>query len=89
VDEYNERLTQPLRDVWLDYPAGRASVLDLSRVAEQVLAHLDHAHAPLLDMLRAAESSLEAAWWGSADDDERRRTAEQHYMPMLAYLDTH
>ncbi len=89
MDEYNERLTQPLRAVWAEYQAAQATLLDLSRAAEQVLGHLDHTHAPLLDMLRVAESSLESVWWGSLDKEDREQAAERYYRPILEYLDAH
>lgn len=89
MDEFNERLTQPLREVWAEYQVGHATLLDLSRVAEQVLAHLDRTHAPLLEMLRTAESSLESVWWGSLDEEDRKQAAERYYGPMLSYLEAH
>lgn len=86
MDEHAARVTQPLRDVYSDFQAGQATLLDLSRVAGQVAMTLDNAHAALLTLLRNAHGDLEYGYYAS-ESEKHVVVAERVYGPMLALID--
>lgn len=65
VDEHGRRVTQPLRETWRDFQQGQATLLDLSRTAEQAAAALDHANAEILRLLTSAWGDLEYAYYST------------------------
>lgn len=63
MDDHSSRLAAPLVDGWADYREGRASLLDLARLAEQAASALDNSAAGLRTGLASASSSLESAYY--------------------------
>jgi hypothetical protein len=63
MDEHAKRVCSPLLGVWSEFENESASLLDLSRLAEQASDALDGASAPLPQMLRTAASELESAYY--------------------------
>jgi hypothetical protein len=86
VDEYAERMTQPLRAVYAEFQAGNATLLDLSRVAAQVAISLDNAHAELLALLKAADGDLEYGYYATEREDHSA-TAARVFGPILDQLE--
>lgn len=85
VDDHAERVTRPLAQAWSDFQSGQASLLDLSRRAEQAASALDNANALLIELLAAAAHDLEYAYFTSeraAHDAEARRILR----PVLAIV---
>ena len=68
MDEHTRRVTSGLRHGWDEYREGRASALDLSRLAGQAANSIDNANATLLGLLTAAESDLESATYALEQD---------------------
>jgi len=85
VDNHALRVTQPLRDAWTLFLAGEASLLDLSRLAEQAANALDHSNAELLEALRPAVGDLEYCYY-ARESDEHRAEAERIMGPILDRL---
>jgi hypothetical protein len=72
VNEHARRVCSPLLASWADFQRGQATLLDLSRLAEQASEALDNASAPLPGALRDAASDLEYAYFST----ERREHVE-------------
>ena len=85
MDEHTRRVTSGLRHGWDEYLEGRASVLDLSRLAGQAANALDNANSPLLRLLAAAESELEYAAYALEQEEQPQRVRAQ-LEPILALL---
>jgi hypothetical protein len=87
VDEHGRRVTQAFRDTWRELQQGRATLLDLSRTAEQAAGALDHSDAELLRLLNSAWGDLEYVYHANEREDhaaEARRILE----PILALMDS-
>ena len=69
MDDHARRVCAPLRQGWADFESGRATLLDLSRLAEQASNALDNANAPLPRLLATAASDLEYASYTNERDD--------------------
>ncbi len=63
MDDHARRVCAPLKDGWTDFEAGRATLLDLSRLAEQAAGALDNSNAPLPRLLATTASDLESAYF--------------------------
>ena len=85
VDEHAHRVTQPVRDTWDDFQAGHASLLDLSRTAEQAAAALDHSNAELLRALGSACGDLEYAYYTN-EREEHLAVGHRIMRPVLAAM---
>ncbi len=86
VDEHAQRVTQPLRDTWADFQAGRSTLLDLSRTAEQAAAALDHTNADLLGVLESAWGDLEYAYY-THEREEHLAVGTWMMRPILDAMD--
>lgn len=69
MDEHAQGVCAPLKSAWTDFETGRATLLDLARLAEQASNALDNASAPLLRMLATAANDLEYAYYTNQRDD--------------------
>lgn len=79
VDEHGRRVTQPLRAAWRDFQQGHATLLDLSRTAEQAAESLDNANGEIRRLLAAAWADLEYAFHSTERENhpaEARRILE-------------
>ena len=85
MDEHTRRVTSGLRHGWDEYREGRASALDLSRLAGQAANSIDNANATLLGLLTAAESDLEGMTYALEQEDQAQRVRD-HLEPILALL---
>jgi hypothetical protein len=65
VDDHAKRVCQPLIDAWGDLNRGEATLLDLSRLAEQASTALDNASA-LPQLLAGAAGDLDYAYYATA-----------------------
>lgn len=65
MDEHARRLCSLLLASWADFEQGRATLLDVSRRAEQASNALDNASAPLPQALHEAAADLEYAYFAS------------------------
>jgi hypothetical protein len=85
VDDHARRVAQPLADAWGEFQDGRASLLDLSRRAEQAAVTLDNSAAPLKELLARAAGDLEYAHFTSLQEEHE---AEGHRIlrPVLDLL---
>ena len=61
TDEHAERVCRPLREAWAEFEQDPATLLDLSRLAEEASNALDNASAPLPQLLARAASDLDFA----------------------------
>jgi hypothetical protein len=85
VDDHAKRVCQPLIDAWDDFGRGHASVLDLSRLAQQASDALDNSSAPLPQLLAKAASDLEFAYFATEPnnhDEEARRILSTAFSAM-------
>lgn len=80
MDEHAARVCAPLLAGWTMFKAGRASLLDLERLAEQVAAALDNANAPLPGLLAKAASDLESAFY-TIDPEKHSEEAQRILAP--------
>ena len=85
VDEHGRRVTQAFRDTWHDFQQGRATLLDLSRTAEQAAGALDHSNAELLRLLDSAWRDLEYAYHAN-EREAHAAEAGRILEPILALL---
>lgn len=86
VDAHVERVTRALRAAWTHFQAGRASLLDLSRLSEQAATAIDNATAPLPQLLARAAGDLEYAYFAH-EQEEHAPEAHRILEPVLALLD--
>ena len=87
MDEHAQRVCAPLRNAWIDFETGRATLLDLARLAEQATNALDNASAPLPQMLATAASDLEYAYY-TDDSDGHGLVGRRILGPVLSRMDT-
>ena len=86
MDDHARRVCAPLKEAWVDFEAGRASLLDLSRLAEQAANALDNANAPLPGLLATAASDLEYAYY--VNERENHRPEGRRILgPALSFID--
>ncbi|MGZ5370866.1 hypothetical protein [Aeromicrobium sp.] len=85
MDEYVRRMTQPLADAWAEFNEGRASLLDLSRLAEQASGALDNSEPDLPGLLATAASDLEYAYFAN-EREHHLKLAQPIMNPILARL---
>lgn len=83
MDDHGRRVLAPLREAWTAFEDGTASLLDLSRLAEQAAGALDNASAPLPQLLRKAASDLEFASYTN-DQENHLQVGRQILEPVLA-----
>lgn len=87
MDEHAKRICAPLLDAWDDFEQGRATLLVLSRLAEQASEALDNASAPLPQELRGAAADLEYAHY--ANEREEHPSAGRRILgPLLIQLES-
>lgn len=65
MDDHTRRITQSLVDMWENYRIGTASLLDLARVADQILGALDNSDPHLVRLVRSAANELESAYYAT------------------------
>ena len=85
MDEHAERVCRPLREAWAEFEQDRATLLDLSRLAEQASSALDNASAPLPQLLARAASDLEFANF-TTEREEHFEKAKQILSPAFAVM---
>jgi hypothetical protein len=76
-----------LLDAWSDFMVGNATLLDLSRLAEQAYSALDNASAPLPLLLHRAAGDLEYAHF-TVEREDHQQAAQDIMAPVLAAFDT-
>ncbi len=86
MDDHARRVLAPLMQVWNAFENDAASLLDLSRLAEQASVALDNATAPLPQLLRTAASDLEFAYYANEQEDHLR-IGRQILEPVLSELE--
>jgi hypothetical protein len=86
TDEHAQRVCEPLKRGWADFETGRATLLDLARLAEQVADALDNASAPLPQLLAAAAGDLEYAYYTN-ERDEHVPVGRSILDPVLALME--
>lgn len=85
MDEHARRVCAPLLASWDDFQHGWATLLDLSRLAEQASDALDNANAPLPQALRQAAADLESAYH-TREREEHLSAGMQLLKPLLAQI---
>lgn len=69
MDDHARRVSRPFVEAWHEFEQGRATLLDLSRLAEHTASGLDNASAPLPRLLAAAGSDREYAYHANEQED--------------------
>lgn len=87
MDEHAQRVCAPLLNAWTDFERGRATLLDLARLAEQASNALDNASAPLPRMLAMAASDLECNYYTN-DSADQLPVGRRILGPALSRMDT-
>jgi hypothetical protein len=85
MDDFAVRICRPVAEGWREVEAGRATLMDLSRVVGQASAALDNQYAPLPDLLRRAERDLEYAHF-STEQDAAVEVGRNIMAPLLGRL---
>ncbi len=83
MDDHARRVLAPLREAWTAFENGTASLLDLSRLAEQAAGALDNASASLPQLLRKISSDLEFASYTN-DQENHLQVGRRIFEPVLA-----
>ena len=86
MDEHARRVCAPLLATWTDFEQGRATLLDVSRLAEQASDALDNASAPLPQELREAAADLEYAHHAS-EREEHLSAGRRILGPLLTSME--
>jgi len=87
MDEHARRLCAPLLASWADFEQGRATLLDVSRLAEQASDGLDNASAPLPRQLHEAAADLEHAYFAS-EREEHLSAGRRILGPLLTRMES-
>jgi hypothetical protein len=85
MDEHARRVCAPLLASWDAFQQGQATLLDLSRLAEQASDALDNSNAPLPAALREAAADLEYAYHAS-EREEHASAGRRLLGPLLAEM---
>ena len=85
MDEHVERVCAPVLRTWADFVAGRATLLDISRVGQQAADALDNSRAPVPRLLAEDASDLEYAFH-TKEAEDHLDVGRRLMQPVLARL---
>jgi hypothetical protein len=85
MDDHARRVLLPFVEAWQDFQQGRATLLDLSRLAEQAASSLDNA-SDFPRLLGSLREDLESAYFTN-EQEQHQDIGRRLVAPLLAALD--